>query len=181
MTRIGCFDIKAERWSNDVVLSDILLGEIGSNPTRDGQYHLGVLEGQLRFSCYDMNKTTFTTWVMKDYGAKESWVKLMSLPRQGLKGVYYPIAYRKGSSDELLCIPKYSGKYFWYNIRDKQFTETGIDGDGLNTSNFSFAFICKRSLLNFPGGLPIRSSSKVGEVDDDDDDDGCVYSDSEWL
>ncbi|XP_074313476.1 F-box protein At4g22390-like [Silene latifolia] len=179
--RIGCFDIKAERWSNDVLLPDILLCEIETNPTQkflDDYYHLGVLDGRLRFSCYDMNKSTYNIWVMKDYGVKESWVELMTIPRQD---VSHPIAYRKGSSHELLCIPKYSGKYLWYNIREKQFIETVIDGDGFDTSDFSFAYICKQSLLNFPGGLPIPSLSKEQEVDHDDDYEEDEEENDEYL
>ncbi|XP_074313480.1 F-box protein CPR1-like [Silene latifolia] len=152
LMRIGCFDIKAERWSNDVLLSDILLGEIGPNPTRYCLYHLGVLEGQLRFSCYDMTKWTYSIWVMKDFGVKESWFKLMSVPGQGPEGFCHPIVYRKGSLHELFCMPDYKGKYLWYNLRDKQFTETGLDGYGLNRNLWGFAFIYKESMLNFPRG-----------------------------
>ncbi|XP_074313481.1 F-box protein At4g22390-like [Silene latifolia] len=144
--RIGCFDIKAERWSNDVPLSDILLGEIGSNQTRDGHHHLGVLEGQLCFSCYDENKSTYNIWVMRNFGVKSSWFKLMSFPVQGTQHVYHPIAYRKGSLHELLCIQNESGKYLWYNLRDKQFTETGLDGnsnakDGVYFVTTGYAFM----------------------------------------
>ncbi|XP_074313477.1 F-box protein CPR1-like [Silene latifolia] len=172
LTRIGCFDMKAERWSNDVLLPDILLSEIESNSTQ--QYHrdvyqLGVLEGQLRFSCYNVNKSSYSIWVMKEYGVKESWVKLMSAPGKDLEDVRRPIAYRQGSSDELLCIPNYSGQYKWYNLRDKRFTEMVYD----IYAQHSYAWICKGSLLNFPGGQPIRSSSKkqVDVYDDDDSDD----------
>ncbi|XP_074313491.1 F-box protein CPR1-like [Silene latifolia] len=163
LTRIGCFDIKAERWSNDVLWSDTLLGEIGSNLTKKRKgvlYHLGALEGQLRFSCYDVNKLSYSIWVMKEYGVKESWVKLMSAPGEDLKEVYHPIAYRQGSSDELLCIPNFSGKYSWYNLRDKQFIETGFDGEGLHRTKYSFAYVCRGSLLNFPG-VQFFSSCKV--------------------
>ncbi|XP_074313475.1 F-box protein CPR1-like [Silene latifolia] len=167
-TRIGCFDIKAERWSNDVLLSDILLGEIDFNFTQPYQgvlYHLGVLERQLRFSCYDMNKLSYSIWVMKEYGVKESWVKLMSVSGKSLVDVRHPIAYRQGSSNQLLCIPKYS----WFNLRDKQFIEMGFDGEGLNSYRYSFAYVCKASLLNFPGGKPIHSSSKKPDDDDNED------------
>ncbi|XP_074313467.1 F-box protein CPR1-like [Silene latifolia] len=181
MKRIGCFDIKAERWSNDVVLPDIILCEIDSNQTRDGQYYLGVLDGRLCISCYNADKSTYSVWVMKEYGIKESWFKLMSLHVEGPEEIYHPIAYRKGSSHELLCLPNYSGKYFWYNIKDKQFTETGINRHGLETGYLSFAYICKQSLLNFPGGLLIRSSPKVREVDDDNDDYDSDYDDGYYY
>ncbi|XP_074277195.1 F-box protein CPR1-like [Silene latifolia] len=191
LTRIGCFDIKAERWSNDVVLPDILLYEIESNPTpksSEDYYHLGALDGCLRFSCYDENNSTYSVWVMKDVGVKESWVKLMSLPGKGPESVYHPIAYKKGSSHELLCIPNSRGKFSWYNLRDKKFPETGFDVDGLYTDYLSFAYICKESLLNFPGGLQIRSLSREREVDDDyaDQDkgyydDGYFYEEGEWF
>ncbi|XP_074313473.1 F-box protein At4g22390-like [Silene latifolia] len=122
LTRIGCFDMKAERWSNDVLLPDILLCEIESNPTprcTEDYYHLGVLDGCLRFSCYDVNKSSYSVWVMKEFDVKESWVKLMSPPVHGSKrAVYHPIAYRKGSSHELLCVPNYSGKYVWWSSMD---------------------------------------------------------------
>ncbi|XP_074277186.1 F-box protein At4g22390-like [Silene latifolia] len=195
MTRIGCFDIKAERWSNDVLLPDIPLCEIESNPTPQWsadryQYHLGVLDGRLRFTYYDVNKSSYSVWVMKEFGVKESWVKLMSpLVHGSERAVYHPIAYRKGSSHELLCVPNYSRKYMWYNLRDKQFTETGFNGNGLIRTNSSFVYICKGSLINFPGGLLIRSSSNEREMDNDNDDDndsdvyndGYLYNEGEWL
>ncbi|XP_074313463.1 F-box protein CPR1-like [Silene latifolia] len=150
MTRIGCFDIKAERWSNDVLLPDTISGEISSHSIVDGHYYyLGELDWKLRFSWYDKNKATYTVWVMKKYGDKSSWVKLMSLPVRGIDEVYHPIAYRKGSSHELLYISKYIDKYFWYNLRDKQFTQTGFDSDNHDT-NLYFAFTCKGSLSTFP-------------------------------
>ncbi|XP_074313459.1 F-box protein At4g22390-like [Silene latifolia] len=174
MTRIGCFDIKAERWSNDVLLPDTISGEITSNSIRDGHYYyLGVLDGKLRFLWYDKKKATYTVWVMKDYGVKSSWFKLMSLPAQGMKEVYHPIAYRKGSSNELLCISKYNGgKCNWYSLREKHFTETEFDINVLRIY-ISFASIFKGSLSNLPGGQPIRSSSKEEDVDNDNNtDDG---------
>ncbi|XP_074313478.1 F-box protein At4g22390-like [Silene latifolia] len=183
LTRIGCFDIKAERWSNDVLLSDIVLDDIGSNlQTRvgDGHYQLGVLDGRLLFSCYDKNKSTYNVWVTKDCGVKESWVKLMSLPGEGSEGVYQPIAYRKGSSHELLCIPTYRGKYFWYNLIDKQVTKTGLDGDAgliIHPNFSSFAYICKRSLLNFPGGESICLSSKEQEEEEEEEEEEEDYDD----
>ncbi|XP_074313462.1 F-box protein CPR1-like [Silene latifolia] len=159
VTGIGCFDIKAERWSNDVLLSDILLSEIDSKPTQDGHYCLGVLDGGLRFSFYGENKSTYNVWVMKDFGVKASWVKLMSFIVQGPEAIFNPISYRKGSSHEVLCISKFTGKCFWYNLRDKQLTETGFDTGGFDTNHFSYACICKGSLLNFPGCQPIHSAS----------------------
>ncbi|XP_074313479.1 F-box protein CPR1-like [Silene latifolia] len=166
ITRIGCFDIKAERWSNDVVLSDTLLGEIGLNPARyHDHYRLCLLDGCLCFTCYDVNKWTNSIWVMKEYGVKESWFKFTSLPVQGPQHVFYhPIAYRKGSSHELLCLPTYGGKYLWYNLREKQFTETGLEGVHL-----CFAYIHKETLLNFPGGQPIHSISKEPEKEEKED------------
>ncbi|XP_074287828.1 F-box protein CPR1-like [Silene latifolia] len=137
LKRIGCFDMKAERWSNDVLLPDILLNK----KCKGVLYHLGALEGQLRFSCYHVKKSTYSIWVMKDYGVKESWVKLMSVSGEGPNDVYHPIVYREGSSHELLCIPNYSGKYYWYNLRDKQFIETGFDGEGLYRTKYSCAYV----------------------------------------
>ncbi|XP_074313458.1 F-box protein CPR1-like [Silene latifolia] len=168
LTRIGCFDIKAERWSSDVLLPDTISGEVGSNSSRDGHYYyLGVLDGKLRFLWYDMNKATYTTWIMKNYGVKSSWVKLMSLSARGIKEVYHPIAYRKGSSHELLCISKYTGICYWYSLREKRFTETVFDINGLDSIYLSFAYVCNGTLSNFRDGQPIRSSSKQQDVDDD--------------
>ncbi|XP_074313461.1 F-box protein CPR1-like [Silene latifolia] len=160
LTGIGCFDVKAERWSNDVLLPDTILAGIDSNPIYEGQYYnLGLLDGKLCFSWYDENKATYTTWVMKNYGVKASWVKLMSVLVKGPEEIFNPIAYRKGWSHELLCVTDFSGKCFWFNFRDKQFTETEFDSDGLDTNYLCYAWICKGSLLNFPGGQPIHSVS----------------------
>ncbi|KAF7813722.1 F-box/kelch-repeat protein [Senna tora] len=40
---------------------------------------LGVLRGCLCMN-YDHKKTHFVVWLMKDYGVRESWVKLVSIP-----------------------------------------------------------------------------------------------------
>lgn len=40
---------------------------------------LGVLKGCLCMN-YDYRKTDFVVWLMKDYGVRESWVKLVTIP-----------------------------------------------------------------------------------------------------
>ncbi|KAK7303216.1 hypothetical protein RJT34_14118 [Clitoria ternatea] len=40
---------------------------------------LGVLRGSLCMN-YDYRKTHFVVWMMKDYGVRESWVKLVTIP-----------------------------------------------------------------------------------------------------
>ena len=123
----------------------------------------------------DVKCYTYDLWVMKEYGVKESWVKLMSLPSpNGVEEhykfrhiMYRPFAYRKGSRHEVLC-RRVTGEYFWYNVKYKEVIEAEFKIPRFNHQSFS-TYLCKGSLLNFPGSqqLPLSLESEPITKEDD--------------
>ncbi|KAL9242248.1 hypothetical protein vseg_016268 [Gypsophila vaccaria] len=166
--KIGCFDIKAEQWGPDVPLPDIHLDVVNLKVTKP--FDLGVLDDQLCYLVQNVNDLTYDLWVMRNYGVKESWVKMMSicisdlpppLPWETMdilfpRIAYHPLTCRKGSPHELLYKRDHSFKLFWYNIEDKESIEAEFPG--LPSHGASLAYVCKGSMLNVPGGELITAS-----------------------
>ncbi|KAK9705801.1 hypothetical protein RND81_07G082800 [Saponaria officinalis] len=166
--KVGCFDIKAERWGPDVPLPNIHMDVIGVELSKP--LDLGVLDEELCFVVQNINEATYDLWVMREYGVKESWVKLMCLcvsnnrisPPSPMDAVYWlfdemayhPLTCRKGSPHELLYKRDHSSKLFWYNLEDKESIEAEFPG--LPAWGSSTAYVCKGSLLNIPGCQLIR-------------------------
>ncbi|KAK9705805.1 hypothetical protein RND81_07G083100 [Saponaria officinalis] len=184
--RIGCFDMKAERWANDVQLPDILWDENGLDLSLGRPYNLGALDDQLCFMGHYVNGSNFDFWVMKEYGVKESWVKLMSfcvsndLDSERLYDEsYHPLAYRTGSPYELLYMhDRCNCKFYWYNLRDKE----AIEAEFARIFDYEFwsdflGYICKGSILDFPGGQLI----KVSLEEDDDDEEENENDDENFI
>ncbi|XP_074274105.1 F-box protein CPR1-like [Silene latifolia] len=146
--RIGCFDMLAEKWTTDVPMPEINVNK---------SIKLGVLDGLLCIITVD------STWVMKEYGVKDSWFILMNIPYDD---IYYdiwewpnitPIAFRKGSQDEVLLCSRYRNsklEYIWYNVREKKATKATLNGVLPNTTYYGY--ICKGSLVDFPGGRNMK-------------------------
>ncbi|XP_074313464.1 F-box protein At3g07870-like [Silene latifolia] len=148
--RIGCFDIVAEQWTNDVPLPPI---------QNLKNYRLSIFEGMLCVLGNDKEADAadgnYSVWVMKEYGVQDCWVMLLITV---WNKIYHPIAYREGSKDEVLCI--FDERFYWYNLRDGTRSRAdfyGVPGDG---GRISSGHICKGSLVDFPGGQrlwPIRT------------------------
>ncbi|XP_021741350.1 uncharacterized protein LOC110707631 [Chenopodium quinoa] len=88
---------------------------------------------------------------MKEYGVKESWVKLdflHSVATQRLSNL--PIAYSKGGQE--ILVMKHDNPAFvpfcWYNTLDKTLRNTGIQA----WPKCLRFVICWRSLFSFPRG-----------------------------
>ena len=157
--RIGCFDLRNNRWS-DVPLPVNYLGN-GSDCGGVGHcgdhsdeliilVYFGVLDECLCLLTENLNRMgEYDLWVMKEYGVKESWVKLVSISLADvhLRTQISPLAYAKGSRNELLIVRKDSkSKIFWYNIRDKTCRLADIHG----VAPYSMVCICKGSLVGIP-------------------------------
>ncbi|XP_074274107.1 F-box protein CPR1-like [Silene latifolia] len=140
--RIGCFDILAEKWTTDVPMPEI-------NGNRS--IKLVVLDGLLCVT------TLYGIWVMKEYGVKDSWFKLMNIAYDEIWDWpnITPIAFRKGSQDEVLCSLYRNSKleYIWYNVREKKATTATLNGVLPKATN---RYICKGSLVDFPGGRNMK-------------------------
>lgn len=157
--RIGCFDIRHNRWSDVPLPINCLENSID----RDGGGHCGDHSGELillvYFGVFDgclclltgnlHRRGEYDLWVMKEYGVKESWVKLVhiSLADILLGTQISPLVYAKGSRSELLILRKDSrSEIFWYNIRDKTCRLADIHG----VPPYTMACICKGSLVGIP-------------------------------
>ncbi|KAK9699578.1 hypothetical protein RND81_08G182700 [Saponaria officinalis] len=144
--RIGCFDIVAERWTNDVLLPEYMVNNYHSYED------LFVLDGLLCIAGENKDKTDtyYSVWVRKEYNVKESWVKLINIDINGCCWRYFPITYRTGSRHELLCKPGCE-LLCWYNIRDGEDKQVKFDGYKPISLH-----VCRGSLVTFPGGQRIN-------------------------
>ncbi|XP_074283750.1 F-box protein CPR1-like [Silene latifolia] len=133
--RIVCFDLCIENWTKDVPLPDYKDNNFADN---SGTLHfahllfedcweerkdvtaLHVLDGFLSVltqSNTDCNG--YDVWVMKDYGIKESWVKLFGFPDPNST----PVAVGRGSNLKVLCksLVVRRNRLKWYNVRKKKY------------------------------------------------------------
>ncbi|XAR70660.1 hypothetical protein NMG60_11027581 [Bertholletia excelsa] len=68
-------------------------------------------------------------WVMKLYGLKESWTKLISVTQPGVIGSFQyvsPIAYSK--SGEEILLEKDAKKLLWYDLKERKVKSVRIHG-----------------------------------------------------
>ncbi|KAK9699584.1 hypothetical protein RND81_08G183300 [Saponaria officinalis] len=145
--RIGCFDIQAEQWTNDIPLPDYNLYN----------YRLRVLDGSLCVLGNEGFRTgAYSVWVMKD-----GWVKLMSMDIKYAFYEYYPITYRTGSRHELLC--KRCGYYelYWYNLQDKVDTYAASNKSADAESGYRLEHVCRGSLVTFANKLQLPKQDDI--------------------
>ncbi|KAK6156410.1 hypothetical protein DH2020_010658 [Rehmannia glutinosa] len=95
---IVSFDLKTE-----------VYGIVEQPNYREGKYHrsLGVLEGCLCVLC-DFKKIGVDVWVMKEYGVKESWVRVLAVP--------YPCDPWGGPFSTPFCIGSKGEFLFMYEL-----------------------------------------------------------------
>ncbi|KAK9699579.1 hypothetical protein RND81_08G182800 [Saponaria officinalis] len=139
--KIGCFDIQAEQWTNDIPLPDYNMYN----------YRLRVLDGSLCVLGNEGFRTgAYSVWVMKD-----GWVKLMSMDINYVFYEYYPITYRTRSRHELLC--KRGGYYglYWYNLQDKVATYAASNESAGAESRYRLEHVCRGSLVTFANKLQL--------------------------
>lgn len=161
--RIGCFDLRSNQWGDDVPLPDSIPQTFMNVCFDDVKFPpVGVLDGCLCLLSENSLSNAVDVWVMKEYGVKDSWVKLVSIPnRHAFRPLKVcPFAYGKGSQSELLVRVDSQSPFFWFNIRDKTWTSTEI----LVAPAYPVACMCKGSLVSIPGGVPfpIQASKNQG-------------------
>ncbi|XP_074283748.1 F-box protein CPR1-like [Silene latifolia] len=172
--RIICFHLCFEIWTTEVPLPDFKDNAADNSGTtshfanllvencRDGRNDvtaLHVLDGFL--SVLTQSKTVdngYDVWVMKEYGIKESWVKLFGFSDSHST----PLAFGRGSSSKVLCKVRVSGKYRvkWYNVREKQYNNAEIY-DVHGVEHLYQVCVVNGSLLTVPGGKRIRDNGRV--------------------
>ncbi|XP_074314823.1 F-box protein CPR1-like [Silene latifolia] len=112
--RVGCFDTRSDNWAKDVPLPK----ELSKASNKFLAQSLGVINGCLCFS--QANSSLEEVWMMKDYEAKESWVKLFHITDYNYT-CYYQFTqpffcFRRESKDEVLCKNLDGKGLFWYDI-----------------------------------------------------------------
>ena len=151
--QISCFDLRNNRWGNDVPLPDFSV-EIDTSK-RTYLVNFGVLDGCLCLMTSNYQSIEDDLWVMKNYGVKDSWVKLASISYMNLSppSKISPVACAKGSQSEILMIRKDSpSKLFWYNIGDKTLRWPELH----DVPAYYEACISKGSIVSIPGGVSFK-------------------------
>ncbi|KAL3506829.1 hypothetical protein ACH5RR_032211 [Cinchona calisaya] len=106
--RIGSFDLAEQKF------------KVLPQPKFNGHIlHLGDLEGFLCVVCnhYDSSPGGWTIWVMKEYGIRESWTKLIKIPIFVRTPFVIPLCIRK---DQELVMQISDRKIVKYNPKKKE-------------------------------------------------------------
>lgn len=115
--------------------------------------HLGVLGGCLILCCYYQIER-LEVWVMKDYGLKDSWIKLFSvavLDNIGAVETLRPIAYSKCKGHVLLQHDK--KEFIWYNLETKLVEKIRVNGRPVTfSSQLSLASLVRLNANVSDGG-----------------------------
>ncbi|XWS19308.1 hypothetical protein CRYUN_Cryun31cG0004400 [Craigia yunnanensis] len=89
---------------------------------------VGVLEGCLCAIC-NYDQVSVDVWVMKEYGVKKSWTRLLSVQKTRFINILTflrPLAYSKYRDKVLLEIN--NQKFAWYNLQKKKMQSVKIGG-----------------------------------------------------
>ncbi|XP_021840671.2 F-box protein CPR1-like [Spinacia oleracea] len=114
--RIICFDVCKEKWS-EVPLPQL-------EDERDRINDIGILDGCLCFVKVDrVNQRVGVLWVMKEYGVKESWIPVISVP--DIFPMMPIIAVSSGMKQMLMKL-SFSENIFWYNLKHKTDTRAPV-------------------------------------------------------
>jgi len=159
--RIGCFNLRSNLWADDVPLPDyssetdsnvhsvdVLFQTYGNN--LNDLVKLGVFDGCLCLLTENSQDIGVDVWVMKEYGIRDSWLRLVSIQDTGFRQPFKicPFAYRKGSKSEVLVRMHPQSAFYWFNITDKKWRSAEMH----LASAYPEACMCKESLVGIPGG-----------------------------
>lgn len=136
-------------FGNLIVAFDLLAEEhrLLPGPECDDTWNLGELGGSLCIFVYNKVGVRIDVWVMKDYGVKESWSRMFSVPYDLLPVErVVPVAYSKSGGKVLVL--RNNEKFLWYDI-EQQVRE---DIDTLGLPEYFGAKMCMESLVPVNGG-----------------------------
>ncbi|XP_074283741.1 F-box/kelch-repeat protein At3g06240-like [Silene latifolia] len=178
--RIVCFDLLIENWTRDIPLpnyndnddnsgdnsdtsqnfADLLFDECRDK--RNDVTALHVLNGFLSVLTRnndDNSADGYDVWVMKEYGIKESWIKLLGFSDTRCT----PLAFGGGSSSKVLCKTGSPGRnrLKWYIVRQKQYKNAEIH-DVHGVKRLYDVCVVNGSLVSVPGGKRIRGNTQGG-------------------
>lgn len=97
-------------------------------PDRNYLLDVGVLEGCLCAIC-NYDQVSVDVWIMKEYGVKESWTKLLCVQKtRAINALTFvrPLAYSKNRDNVLLEIN--NQKFVWYDLQKKKMRSVKIGG-----------------------------------------------------
>ncbi|KAL0363150.1 UNVERIFIED_CONTAM: F-box protein CPR1 [Sesamum calycinum] len=123
--------------------------------TRGVDMSLDVIGGCLSLVCAQRSRVVI--WVMKEYGVKESWTKLLSICPPAIERDHFvkPLAYsREGDKILLNCDDK---RLVWYDLSKKTVENVSVDGMPF----IFYAEACVESLISF--GCPDAVKKRVQE------------------
>ncbi|KAL0443031.1 UNVERIFIED_CONTAM: F-box protein CPR1 [Sesamum latifolium] len=128
--------------------------------TRGVDLSLDVIGGCLSLVCAQRSRVVI--WVMKEYGVKESWTKLLSVSPPAIERDHFvkPLAYsREGDKILLNCDDK---KLVWYDLSKKTVENVSVDGMPF----IFYAEACVESLISFgcPDAVKKRGQEKKKEM-----------------
>lgn len=116
----------------------------------DDMVDLGVLDGCLCLLTKNYRRLfgEVDVWVMKDYGVKDSWMRLFDASDLDITGSLEvaPIAYTKGDTEILLRTFNLS-RVFWYNLKEKRARSADFQG----VRDYRQVNVCIPSLVSLPG------------------------------
>ncbi|KAK6133250.1 hypothetical protein DH2020_033011 [Rehmannia glutinosa] len=116
--------------------------------------NLDVIDGCLSVVC--TNRSRVIIWVMKDYGVKESWIKLLTISPPAIERNDFvkPLVYSRDGDKVLLnCDDK---RLVWYDLRKK--TVDNVDVDGIPFVFYAEA--CVESLVELDGRDVVKKQGK---------------------
>ncbi|KAK3004585.1 hypothetical protein RJ639_018546 [Escallonia herrerae] len=145
----------------DVATEEYQLVPQPDNLGKDFELRLGVLRECLCLIC-NYKSSHSDIWVMKDYGVKESWTKLISVaqPRDfGFFESVTPLVYSKDGRQVLLEIDMKS--LVWFDLKKKKFKNVRVRGVPKNLE----AIVCLGSLVKISGFGRSDGRKQRAEVD----------------
>ncbi|KMT03202.1 hypothetical protein BVRB_8g197510 [Beta vulgaris subsp. vulgaris] len=157
---IGCFDVELVRWA-DVSLPLPDYDEYDQDGRATKVVNLGVFDGCLCLSTTIEGSNVTDVWVMKEYGVKESWTKLLIATPSCQ---YTPLFdYGEGMRRKLLLSIDWPHKLgvetcVWYNLSDQTTKKLELGGAPLY---FKVLSLCFGSLVNITGGRQIEAQREV--------------------
>lgn len=145
--RIMCFSVHTEKHYHMLMPPGF--------QTRTADVTLDVLEGSLSVVCTSSQRVVI--WIMKDYGVKESWVKLLSIspPAIDKNDFVKPLVYSRDGNKVLLnCDDK---RLIWYDLRTKTVDDVFVEGMPF----VFYAESCVESLVRLNKRIEVKKQVQV--------------------
>ncbi|XP_074306388.1 F-box protein CPR1-like [Silene latifolia] len=155
---IYCFDVRSDKWGDKLPLVDLVTDPMYDfnedyEDMRLKVRNLGVLDGCLCFTAE--SNLSNVVWMMKDYGVKESWIKLFEISRTSRYYFDGPYGFRQGSKLEVLVRKsRWTDELFWCYVGSEADNRIEVIS-GIPV--YDQACFFTGSLVSIPGSKPIIS------------------------